>query len=145
MIKMVSSPEKSLGNIDSSSQEECLQPTVQEIAAYSARLADVADSALESETENTQILAPPNPEPWEQANAVTRLVDLPDGVRLSSGARKWLWSVWKRSSDLTLADIGSESDSVDGAEEPSDRLYILARRLFYRRFQKIVSAAFPGK
>jgi hypothetical protein len=54
MIKMVSSPEKSLGNIDSSSQEECPQPTVQEIAAYSARLIGIADSAVEAETETTE-------------------------------------------------------------------------------------------
>jgi hypothetical protein len=41
------SPEKSLGNIDSSSQGDYLQPTVQEIASYSARLISIAESVLE--------------------------------------------------------------------------------------------------
>jgi hypothetical protein len=61
------------------------------------------------------------------------------------GRTRWLWSVWKRSSDLTLANIMAESESVDGAEEMPENLYVLARRLFYRRLQKIVTAALPGQ
>jgi hypothetical protein len=48
MLEIIASAETCLGDIDTSSQKDCLQPTVQEIAAYGARLADLADSALEA-------------------------------------------------------------------------------------------------
>jgi hypothetical protein len=53
MHDLVHSPEKYLGTVDPSLQED-RQPTVQARSAYGAHLAAIADSALESESEVDQ-------------------------------------------------------------------------------------------
>ena len=125
MLKMFASAETSLGDIDSSSQEDFPQPTVQEIAAYSARLTDVADSALESETENAHSPAKKAGEPTLKTPISAETLD-----RLSPEAREVLADFEANIDTKEKHDIGSLHCATD-----FDRLWVplIAFRIFSTR------------